>query len=179
MSFSPPLSFPASRVPDDFGASLKRERLARGWTKARLARRATLERATVMRLEAGARRPTADTVFRLEEALDLEPGTLVPAWPEWKPIGTMTYGARSRERRRSLGLSLVAVAARAGVSAATLSRFERELGPAASSLVVELPASAGGAILPLGALSVALGFPDAYAHAEYCLGRQLRRHASD
>jgi transcriptional regulator with XRE-family HTH domain len=157
-------------VPDGFGASLSRERRARRWTQARLAARAGLDRATVVRLEAGRRRPVPDTVFRLEAALFLCPRTLVPGWPEWSPIGRSTYGGMSRERRRELGLSLGEVAAAAGVSAATLSRFEREVGR--SSLVEAVPLPSGGvAALPREALSLALGFADRRAHADYCSPR--------
>jgi hypothetical protein len=70
--------------------------------------------------------PLADTVFRLENALSLEAGTLVPAWPEWAPLGSSSYGAASRRRRLQLGLTLEAVAKNAGISPATVSRFERE-----------------------------------------------------
>lgn len=128
MSFSSSMSFPPSAVPGDFGETLAARRTELGWSQARLARRTGLRRETIVRLERGRRSPNADTVFRLQAALNLEPGDLVPAWPEWSPIGLPTYGARTRQRRRELGLSLETVAAAIGVSAASLSRFERELG---------------------------------------------------
>ena len=165
MKFSSPLRFPLSSVPKDFGRSLRSARLARRWTQARLAKAAGLKRETIARLECGVRRPAADTVFRLEAALDLD-GELVPAWPEWKPIGLPSMGARSRERRRGLGLSLAEVAEVAGVSVSTLSRFEREFQWNATGL---LDASGDGppSAEAIG-LSRALGFNSAFEHAAWC-----------
>jgi transcriptional regulator with XRE-family HTH domain len=165
MKFSSPLRFPLSSVPSDFGRSLRAARLARHWTQARLAKGAGLRRETVARLECGGRRPAADTVFRLEAALGLD-GGLVPAWPEWKPIGLPSMGARSRERRRDLGLSLEAVAGLAGVSAATLSRFEREFQWNSASILDtsgDKPSSEEAT-----RLARALGFSSAPEHAAWC-----------
>jgi transcriptional regulator with XRE-family HTH domain len=174
MEFSPPLRFPLSSVPDGFGTTLRDARKARKWTQARLAAAAGIKRETVAHLEAQRlrspeeprRRPAADTVFRLQAALDLNPGELVQAWPEWSPVGLSTPGARSRVRRRDLGLSLKQVASTAGISAATLSRFERDIRWETNSL---LDAGPGADPTPAAeALARALGFPDAKAHARWC-----------
>jgi transcriptional regulator with XRE-family HTH domain len=174
MHFSPPLRFPLSSVPDGFGTTLRDARKARKWTQARLAAAAGVERETVARLEAQRllppeaprRRPAADTVFRLQAALDLMPGELVQTWPEWSPVGLGTSGARSRARRRDLGLSLKEVASTAGISAATLSRFERDIRWETNSLLYAGP---GAAPTPAAeALARALRFPDAKAHANWC-----------
>lgn len=166
--FSTMLPFPTSSVPCDFGAALATFRKARGWSQQRLAERASLERATIIRLEAGRRRPTADTVFRLEAALDLEPGEMVPAWPEWSPIGSSSLGARSRARRRELGLSLVQVAHAAGVSAAMLSRFERETGRTPALRRVATGNASARDELVSDRLAIALGFANRVAHERYC-----------
>lgn len=144
-------------------------RAARGWSQGKLATRAGLARETVARLEAGGRPPIADTVFRLEAALDLLPGELVPAWPEWAPISLATWGARSRERRRALGLGLAEVAAAAGVSDSTLSRFEREIGRSTLLETVAGDMGGGPVTLPRASFSHALGFADPAAHAAFCL----------
>lgn len=174
MQFFPPLRFPLSSVPEGFGTTLRDAREARGWTQARLAAVAGIKRETVARLEAQGlrppetprRRPAADTVFRLEAALDLMPGELVQTWPEWSPVGLSTPGARSRARRRDLGLSLKKVASTAGISSATLSRFERDIRWETKSL---LDAGPGAVPTPAAeALARALGFSNAKAHANWC-----------
>ena len=155
-------------------------------TQAELAREAGLTRETVARLEAtsarppggysGAtgrsrRRPVADTVFRLESALDFYAEQFVPAWREWKPIGSSEPGARSRERRRELGLSLAEVARGAGVSVATLSRFEREERPTPSLLrVVKSELGGEWPYLVSERLASALGFASLEEHSDFCDG---------
>jgi len=157
---------------------LRDARVARGWTQARLAARSGVGRATVGRLEAGAgsgrapRRPVADTVFRLAAALDKDAWALVPGWAEWAPVGTASLGARSRDRRRSLGLSLDTVAAAAGVSTATLSRFEREERQVPSLVRVETSELGGRWEYPVSLkLARALGFDSVDEHAGFCLRR--------
>ena len=87
-----------------------------------------MSRASVYRCEAGGHAVRPDTVFRLARALGLEMRYLVPAWPEWEPIGGGGHGPRKRERRRSLDMTMAELAAQAGVSEATLSRHERGIG---------------------------------------------------
>ena len=166
------MRFPTSAIPQGLGSALTAARSERGWTQARLARAARLKRETVSRLETGRCHPYADTVFRLEAALDLEPGTLVPAWPEWSPIGAASFGSRSRARRRALGLSLLAVAGSARVSVATLSRFEREV-ERTPSLVRVVERNEFGDIDELVSddLARALGFADRVEHQRFCLAR--------
>lgn len=164
-------SFPASAIPSDFGERVAAERRRLGWLQDRLAAEAGLRRETIVRIETGARRPASDTVFRLEDAMDLEPGELVPGWPEWKPIGSPTHGARSRERRRELDLSISVVASKAGVSIATLSRFEREVGATPSLARSEMVEGMVEVIAVTNAdFSHALGFAGVDEHNEYCRG---------
>lgn len=151
---------------------LRDARRARGWTQARLAERAGVGRETVVRLERGARPPTGDTVFRLEAALDLQSRRLVPGWREWQPIGSLSLGARSRERRRSLGLTLREVATAAGISPATLSRFEREERRTPSLVRIETSELGGEwGHLVSEPLARALGFASLAEHDSYCEGR--------
>ena len=164
------LAFPMSAIPVGLGATIAKERALLNWTQQRLADEAGLKRETIVRLEAGARRPSGDTVFRLEVALDLEPGTLVPKWPEWRPIGSMTHGARSRERRRELGLSLVSVAKAAGVSVATLSRFERETHVCQSIATYNRVEGMSEVVgLKKKRFARALGFASVAEHERYCV----------
>lgn len=171
MRYLSALDFHPSAISAKFGKVLAKERRLEGMTQKQLADVIGMKRETVVRLETGRRRPTADTVFRLEDALNLVPGTLVPGWPEWKPIGTMTPGARSRERRRALGISITVVARAAGVSIATLSRFEREFGACPSLSVVGFDQ---GMPFVVGLRSIgyarALGFASVEEHERYCDG---------
>ncbi len=133
----PASRFPQAHIPETFGEMLKAQRIARGWSQARLAQEAGLKRETLSRLERNARKPVADTVFRLEAALDLEPSTLVPGWPEWAPVRSSSLGAGTRRRRRELKLSLATLSRLTGKSVATLSRFEREDRPTPTVVHVE------------------------------------------
>lgn len=169
MSRAPRLLFPRDAVPDDFGRWVSEARASLGWSQQELGDAADLGRETVLRLELGRRRPTPDTVFRLETALDLEPGDLVPAWPEWNPIPSSSCGPRSRARRRELGLSLREVAGAAGVGIATVARFEREIGAVRSLAVCGLEEG----MVTIEALTNdryarALGFKHAEAHLAWC-----------
>lgn len=63
-----------------FPDNLKRLRLERFWPQAELARRASVSKYTVMRLEAGTTDPSMRTVRSLAEALGVQPSEL--ATPE-------------------------------------------------------------------------------------------------
>lgn len=161
--------FPISGIPEDFGVRLSSERRALKWSQARLAKLAGVRRETISRLERGATKPVADTVFRLEKALDLEAGTLVPAWPEWAPLESSSYGAASRRRRLQRGLSLEAVAKKTGISQATVSRFEREV-QAPPSLVRIGRTGLDTELQSLVSLDYAqaLGFSSVREHEQWC-----------
>jgi len=118
--------FPLSAVPDDVGERIRAARKGRRWSQERLAKRARLSRATISRIESGDHHVAeADTLFRIAHALDVPIGDFVPAWPEWEPIKGQGLGPAIRERRRALNMTLARLAELAGVSEATLSRFER------------------------------------------------------
>lgn len=184
---SPSPKFPSTAVPEGFGAYLRAARARRGLTQAQLADASGLSRETIVRLEkrvshaTSARRlPVADTVFRLEDALGFCGEQLVPDWSEWMPIGSLEPGARSRERRRSLGLTVIEVAAAAGVSPATLSRFEREERRTPSLLRVKT-SELGGTwpYLVSKRYANALGFPSIAEHERYCARDEERRGFSE
>jgi transcriptional regulator with XRE-family HTH domain len=118
-------SFPISAVPGDVGAIVAKERVRRRWSQARLASRSTLSRASIYRLENGARPSRADTLFRVAHALDMDIRELVPDWPEWDPIGADGHGQALRDSRRTRDVTLADLAVALGVSEATLSRHER------------------------------------------------------
>lgn len=100
-------------------------RKARGkMTQARLARKARVTRETIYRLEGG-RMATPDVLARVCDALSLDRGELDLKTRETDGLAMHPELTLLRDRRRSLGLTLAECAAAAGVSSATLSRFER------------------------------------------------------
>lgn len=121
-------AFTVGTFPIDLEVIVVAARVKRHWSQARLAAKAKVARASVYRLEGGGRAIRPDTVFRIAHALGLDRRDLVPAWPEWDPLTAADHGPRTRERRRELGLTAAALATAAGVSEATLSRYEPGIG---------------------------------------------------
>ncbi len=150
---------------------MREARRLKGWTQARLAKRLGLSRETISRLERSRRKPTSDTVFRIEHSLELDliASGLVAEWREWAPLRSSEPGPRSRERRRKLGMSLAGLGAAAGVSASTLSRFERQERRTPSLLRIETSELGGEwAFLRSERLATALGFASIEEHERYC-----------
>jgi DNA-binding XRE family transcriptional regulator len=54
-----------------FGAAIRRERLARGWTQEQFAERADVHRSYLADLETGTRNPTLDMIVKLANGLHL------------------------------------------------------------------------------------------------------------
>lgn len=112
-----------SKAPGGIAARLHEWRTEQGLSRAQLAERAGVSARTVSRVELGGS-VSADTAARLEWALDLEQGEIAPDWDLPRNPHDPGYGHKVRARRRALGLSLEALAAKVGVSASALSRFE-------------------------------------------------------
>ena len=106
------------------GGMLRAARKGRRWTQARLAAKAKVTRETVYRVERG-RMPTGDVLIRLCDALGADRDTFDLKRRETDHIAMHPDLTLLRERRRARGLTLAECAGRAGVSPATLSRFER------------------------------------------------------
>lgn len=115
------------------GRRLRQARRERGWTQARLAEKAGVARETIYRIERG-RMPFGDTAMRLCEVLGFDRAKLSLDQPETDAIYSHPSDAYLRDRRRELGLTLKKVAAAAGISVATLSRFERNKGSRLASI---------------------------------------------
>lgn len=118
--------------------------------------------------------PTSDTVLRLILVLlanqdDVELNEIVPNWPEADGRQVVGHGPRSRIRRRQLVLSAADVAAHAGISEATLSRFENNTCATPSLLIVETT-SHGDETERLHSerLAKALGFASLADHEAFC-----------
>ncbi len=113
-------------IPTDYGAEVRRLRIARGWSKARLARAVGCSRITIGRIEATSKPPGEMLVTALSHPLVLGLNA-APMGVHIVTLDQISRGPRARAARHAAGLSLDAVAAQAGVSAQTLSRFERQL----------------------------------------------------
>jgi transcriptional regulator with XRE-family HTH domain len=156
--------FPRTAIPSGIGNRVRDARLARGWSQEQLARYVQVDRRTILRLEHGSHRPTSHLVHALEERLALV--QLVPGWRDPALPGAPSFGPRLRLARLARGLTQVAAARAAGVSPATLSRFEREMGD--TPMIVD-----DGSMINDG-YAAALGFADAQDMEEYCLSASPR-----
>lgn len=157
---------PRSAITPELGRRVRQDRIARGWSQEKLARTVGVTRRTIIRLEQGSHRPTSHLVHALERALDL--ARLVPGWTEPADPNLPSYGPRARGVRIAGGLTLAQVSRAAGVSPATLSRFERELGE--TPRLAGPWGTAGEGVVNEG-LAVALGFSGCRAMNDYCMSR--------
>ena len=139
----------------EVGRRLREARRARRMTQARLARRAGVTRETVYRTEAG-RLPAPDTAARLCDALELDRDAMDLRCAETDAIASHPPLTLLRDRRRAMGLTLERCAAAAGVSAATLSRFE--CGIERSAKLVRFDSAGWPAELINPGLATVLGF---------------------
>ena len=92
----------------DFGAQIRSERLARGWTQAGLARAAKVSRTVLSRLEQGGSSPVqTDVLDRLFAALDVKPQLPADAALEARRFARFEQQVKLDERRsRHLRLAL-------------------------------------------------------------------------
>ena len=97
--------------------------------------------------------------------------SLVPLWPEWEPLGFGGHGPRTRERRRALNLTGAELAKSAGVSEATLSRYER--GTGCSPVLLKRIGEKHYACNEK--LAQALGFADIAEFEDCCQSRDKQR----
>lgn len=157
---------PRSAIPADIGERVRTERGRLGWSQDRLARKVGATPWTIMRIERGDHLPTSRLVHALQVALDLP--SLVKGWVEVASPDGATYGARVRRARRAAGGRLTEVAGAAGVSAATLSRFERGLCRPTTIVAEEGSAEEG---VHAVRLARALGFAGLMELNAYCTGK--------
>lgn len=182
-------TFRASDLPPDIGAKIAFLRRGLGWSQSELAKRSKLGRGTIVRIEPhdghrpgtvarGGRTPRTETVIQILRALaaggaEIELQELVPALPETDVTHVIGYGPLSRVRRCELGFSLKYVADRIGTTEATLSRFERNVGPAPTFCKVEVTAI--GDHMPYltnKRLAKALKFESIAEHEAWCDRRE-------
>lgn len=63
------------------GNTVRRLREAKGWSQEEMAEKANLHRTYISGIERGIRNPTLTILFKLADALGVEPGTLVNRKP--------------------------------------------------------------------------------------------------
>jgi transcriptional regulator with XRE-family HTH domain len=126
-------------------------------SQARLAAKVGVVRETIYRLEKG-RMATPDVLGRVCDVLDLDRDMFKLDIPETDLFGSHPELTLLRDRRRSLKLTLAECAAAAGVSPATLSRFER--GAERSRAIASFDARGRPAHVINHALADILGFRD-------------------
>lgn len=112
-------------VPD----RLKRARLAKGWTRAKLSKESKVSTRQIKRVEDGSVSSRLSTVKRLAGALALDDGVLTgeaPMRPELRfiPIGNQINGDTLKSLRRARGWSRNQLHDESGVSAAQIRRIE-------------------------------------------------------
>jgi len=112
--------------PDDLHRKVTAARETRGLSKAELAASASVSVRTVQRLERG-EGASADRILRIERALGLDRGTLVPGWDTRASVLSDAMGPRVRELRRSFGHTSKDMAEAMEMSVSTLSRLENGL----------------------------------------------------
>nr|WP_277926020.1 helix-turn-helix transcriptional regulator [Sphingomonas sp. JXJ CY 53] len=116
-------------LPPGLGFALREAREARGLSRREVAASTGIRPRTLARIERCAQCPSWPTLERLCDHLEVNVAAVAPRWLkdsfDVPTSPTEAPGVGLRALRRERGLTLAAVAAGSGVSAATLSRFER------------------------------------------------------
>ncbi len=148
---------------------LRGARTGRGLTQTELADLVGLRRETIYRIERG-RGTHADTLARIAAALSLSNEYFIEAMDYSSNLFGHPRRTPLRARRRERGLTLEQCAAAAGVSATTLSRFER--GNEHYPSICEVGRFGRAWAIHNDGLAHALGFADARKLTEFWLARR-------
>lgn len=178
--------FPQDLIPEDIGVRIFLARLEAGLTQEELARLSGVSRRAIIAVEPvvrirgedvqvlrkGVRIPHASTVRKLARILLMEEvdpliSDLVPSWPRASTI-PHGFGELSAIRRGECKLTQAELAAKVGVHASTISRFERNL-PSRNFYYVEYHPDDGPRWrLKNRSLAIALGFSTVAEHEDWC-----------
>ncbi|WP_082835510.1 MULTISPECIES: helix-turn-helix transcriptional regulator [unclassified Erythrobacter] len=124
-----PPRFSRSDLDAEVAKRLKAIRQSKRMTRRELASEAGIARKTLARHEQGRQRPSEPALRRLATTLGVQISDLAPGWKDDDlnrlTTGTEHPGIGLRLLRKERGVSLEAAAQAAGVTAGTLSRFER------------------------------------------------------
>ncbi|MFW2851126.1 helix-turn-helix domain-containing protein [Sphingomonas sp. TX0543] len=131
MSHDPRLPFQRRTLPAGVGTALRSAREARGETRAAVADAVGIRPRTLARIEREAQKPSWQTLDGLCDHLGVSVVALARRWMrdslDVPSNPSSSPGLGLRALRRSRGMTLVELASLSGVSAATISRFERGL----------------------------------------------------
>lgn len=131
MAYDPRLPFQRRTLPDGYGAILRTARETAGSTRREVAEAVGIRPRTLARIERGQQKPLWATLNRLCDQLGVSTAVVAKRWLNDSfdvPSSPHTApGIGLRALRRARGMTLVELSALSGVSAATLSRFERGL----------------------------------------------------
>jgi len=71
-------------IKSSVGMVVRQKRIAKKWTQEKLSSEAGIDNQFLKKIESGDRIPSLDTVFKLADALGIEPDKLLmPVWEEW------------------------------------------------------------------------------------------------
>lgn len=186
MSHDARLPFQRRLLPDGYGAVLRSAREGVGATRREVASAVAIAPRTLARIEREQQKPIWPTLERLCDHLGVSVSAVSRRWlaDSFDVPASLSSapGLGLRALRRELGVTLVALAGRSGISAATLSRFERGL--TGSRLLArrdggpEIARDDRDVVLASEPLAAALGFEDSAALRRACASAFAKRGAS-
>ena len=177
MAYDPRLPFQRRLLPESLGQTLRAARHGRGESRREVAAAVGIRSRTLARIERGQQMPLWPNLERLCDHLGVSVAGLARRWLQdsfdqpTNPVASPRLGLRAL--RQAKGLTLVELAGLSGVSAATLSRFERGL--TASRLLARRVGGAGmdpddrDVVLVNARVAAALGMADAAALRQACV----------
>jgi transcriptional regulator with XRE-family HTH domain len=176
MAYDPTLPFQHRELPSDAGIRLRSARIARGLSRQTLAQAVAIHPKTLARIERGAQKPLWATLERICDELGLSVFGIAKRWAQdsfdLPQEGEGAPGLGLRALRVARGMTLLQLADSSGVSAATLSRFERGL--TASRLLAGRVGGPGvrhedrDVVLDNDAVAAAFGLSDSSALSAAC-----------
>lgn len=131
MAHDPRLPFQRRLLPEGYGVVMRAAREAMGATRREVAGAVSIQPRTLARIERGHQKPSWPTLDRLCDHLGVSVAVVAKRWlTDSFDIPTnpvVSPGIGLRALRKARGMTLVELSASSGVSASTLSRFERGL----------------------------------------------------
>lgn len=131
LAYDPTLPFQRRELPSDVGSKLRSERIALGRSRRSLALAVNIHPRTLARIERGAQKPLWVTLEALCDELHLSVFSVAKRWASdsfnLPQEIEAAPGLGLRALRLGRGMTIVQLASASGISAATISRFERGL----------------------------------------------------
>lgn len=171
------IPFQRRHLPAGIGTALRGRRVERGLSRRDVAGSAGIAARTLARIERDAQAPTWKTLEAVCDALEISTSVVAPRWSrdasDLPEDAQLVPGLGLRALRRKRGMTLASLAKASGVSAATISRFERGL--VVSRRLAKRPVHDGvidydTLLIDNDRLAEALGLGNSAALREACLG---------